>query len=42
MDHYHYSSACSALKSIEIYYANADDIGVNLRPVKIKHMANHR
>ena len=25
---------------IEIYYANADDIGVNLQPVKIKHMAN--
>ena len=23
------------------YYANADDIGVNLQPVKIKHMANH-
>ncbi len=28
--------------SIEIYNANADDIGVNLQPVKIKHMANHK
>ncbi len=32
----------SVLKSIEIYYANADDIGVNLQPIKIKHMANHK
>ncbi len=31
----------SALKSMKIYCANADDIGVNLQPVKIKHMANH-
>ena len=23
-------------------YANADDIGVNLQPVKIKHMANQK
>ncbi len=23
------------------FYANADYIGVNLQPVKIKHMANH-
>ena len=32
----------SALTSIEIYYTNADDIGVNLQLVKIKHMANYR
>ncbi len=32
----------SCCKSIEKNYANADDIGVNLQPVKIKHMANHR
>ena len=25
----------------QLYCANADDIGVNLLPVKIKHMANH-
>ncbi len=31
----------SALKCIEIYYANADDIGIIIQPVKIKHMANH-
>ena len=37
-----YRQLYSALKSIEIYYANADDIGVNLQPVEIKHMANHK
>ncbi len=26
----------------QVYYANVDDIGVNLQPVKIKHMANHK
>ncbi len=24
------------------YFANADDIGLNLQPVKIKHMAIHK
>ncbi len=27
--------------SKEVSAHNADDIGVNLQPVKIKHMANH-
>ena len=32
----------SSQAGVEILYANADDIGVNLQPVKIKHMANQK
>ncbi len=52
IDHYHYSYCFGQapvyplklvqFSELEIYYANVDDIGVNLQPVKIKHMANHK
>ncbi len=36
----HSSQAVDQSSQAGVYYANADDIGVNLQPVKIKHMAN--
>ncbi len=36
-----YSRKSYALTLLDLYYANADDIGVTLQPVKIKHMACH-
>ncbi len=36
-----YNTSDHSLQSGDIYYANADYIGVPLQPVKMKHMASH-